>query len=358
MSRCKTPLILLACLTIFLAQGGPIEAQTRLKNICRIKGIEENTIQGMGLVVGLKGTGDSASFLPAIRSLAQALEFMGSPIGPAGAAELKDSKNIALVMVTATIPASGARQGDEVDCFISSIGNSKSLAGGRLLLAPLHGPSADPDVGEKVVYGIAEGPLHLDDPQTPTTGRVHRGCRLEEDFQNEILIEGKLTLVIDQHHADFEVAQEIADTINESQSQGDDEAIIAKALNAVNVEVQVPSQYEENPVDFIALMMSLSTTEIRTTARVVINERAGSIVIGGDVEIGPVVVTHKNIVIETGDNLPVDRFVPVDLRGSSTVKLKALVDALNALKVPTQDIIEIIKGLERDGKLHAQLLVE
>jgi flagellar P-ring protein precursor FlgI len=98
--------------------------------------------------------------------------------------------------------------------------------------------------------------------------------------------------------------------------------------------------------------------ESQTEARVTINARAGSVIIGADVEIGPVVVTHKNIVIETGDNLPADRFVPLDPSGTQTAKLKALVEALNAVKVPTEDIIEIIKGLDRNGKLHGRLIIE
>ncbi len=109
---------------------------------------------------------------------------------------------------------------------------------------------------------------------------------------------------------------------------------------------------------FVSQVLSLRIAELQTDARVVINERAGSIVIGGDVEIGPVVITHKNIVIETGDNLPADRFIPIDPGKTQTAKLKSLVEALKAVKVPTDDIIEIIKGLDRNGKLHGTLIVE
>ena len=109
---------------------------------------------------------------------------------------------------------------------------------------------------------------------------------------------------------------------------------------------------------FISQVLSLPTLEPHAEARVVINEKTGSVVIGGDVEIGSVVVTHKNIVVETGDNTTASRFVPLDVEKTSTAKLKSLVESLNAVKVPTEDIIDIIKGLERNGKLHGSLIIE
>ena len=346
------------------------DAQIRVKNICRVKGQEQNTLHGMGLVVGLKGSGDGGNFLPTIRSLAMAMELMGSQIGKGGAAELKDARNVALVSVTATVPAAGARQGDEIDCTVSSIGAAKSLEGGRLFITALMGPQAE---GNRI-YGFAEGAIHLDDIKLPTTGRVHRGCRLEEDFLNVFVKDNKITLVLDEHHADFEVAQEIADMINgnwyvseQSRSSNRKSPIrlmamqnrpVARALNQLFIEVTIPEAYRDEPVDFVSSVMSLTIGEVRSPARVVINERAGSIVIGADVEIGSIVVAHKNIVVETGDNLPAERFVAVDPSELQTAKLKALVAALNAVKVPTQDISQIIKDIEHNGKLHGQLIVE
>jgi flagellar P-ring protein precursor FlgI len=130
----------------------------------------------------------------------------------------------------------------------------------------------------------------------------------------------------------------------------------------VNIEVIIPPQYRDNPVSFVSQVLSLPMMEPQTEARVVINPRAGSIVIGGDVEIGAVVVTHKNMVIETADNpgTPTPEFKAIDTsdQPQQATKLKSLVAALNAVKVPTEDIIEIIKGLERDGKLRGVLVVE
>jgi len=332
--------------------GSEVEAAVRLKDICRVKGQEANSLQGLGLVVGLKGTGDGGRYLPTIRSLATVMQFMRSPTGDP-AIELRDGANVALVLVSATVPPGGARQGDQLDCHVSSIGAAKSLAGGRLFLAALQGPVID----NPKVYAFAEGMVHLDDAGTPTVGRIHAGCRLEEDFFNPFVEHDRITLVLDRHHADFEVAQEVAETINGQLSIQSGDGLPAKAINAVNIEVNMPQQYRDDPVLFVSQIMSLTMSEPPTEARVVINERAGSIVIGAEVEIGAVVVSHRNIVIETGE-LPTDRFVAIDPGATQTAKLRSLVAALQAVKVPNADIIEIIKGLDRNGKLHGRLIIE
>jgi flagellar P-ring protein precursor FlgI len=336
------------------ALAGTALGETRLKNICRVKGQEENTLNGLGVVVGLKGTGDGAGFLPTIRSLATTMQLMGAPVGKTGAAELKDAKNVALVMVTATVPAAGARQGDKIDCVVSSIGGAKSLAGGRLFLSPLLGPNPQ----KPRVYALAEGPITLEDAELPTNGRIHNGCRLEEEFFNAFVKDDKITLVLDQNHTGFSIAQEVAATINEQngfQSPGEP---LARALNQVCIEVAIPRQYAQDSVSFVAQVLEVSLIDVPTAARVVIHERAGSIVISGDVEISPVVVTHKSVVIEAGNGAAPGRFVAMNGEQANNPKLKALVEALNAVQVPTKDIIDIIKGLDRNGKLNAQLIIE
>ena len=355
-----------------LCQSAPLQARTLLKNICRVKGQEENTLQGLGLVVGLKGTGDSPNSLPTIRSLAQAIQLMGTPISKRGQVDLKeDVKNVALVVVTVTIPGVGARQGDLLDCTVSSIGGAKSLNGGQLFITAMQGPQID----NERVYAFAQGPIHIEDPKSvpPTTGKVFRGCRVEQDFYNPFIKDGRITLVLNKNHADFQVAQEVAELINTQLGFQTRSGELAQAVNQENIVVQIPAQYREKPVSFVAQVLSLPMLELQTEARVVINERAGSIVIGGDVEIGAVVITHKNMVIDTtggdaaaaggaggggGSSAPPAHFVPLETSAAPTPKLKALVETLNTLKVPTEDVIEIIKGLERDGKLHGQLIIE
>ena len=334
------------------ASGGPADARTTLKSICRVKGQEENTLQGLGIVVGLSGTGDGGSFLPTVNSLAKVMTVMGEPLSQGGLAELKDAKNVALVIVSATVPAAGARQGEKLDCVVSSIGSAKSLAGGRLFLTPLIGPDRD----NPRVYAFAQGPISLED-ETTTTGRIHAGCRLETDFFNVFTKDGKITLVLDKNHADFQVAQDVAELINSQLGFQSSRLPLAKALDQTNIEVTIPSQYREHTVLFVSQVIGLPMLEPQTGARVVINERAGSIVITGEVEIGAVAVTHKNVLVETGTAAG-GRFVPLDLEETETAKLNALVQALNAVQVPTEDIIEIIKRLHRSGKLHGRLIIE
>lgn len=334
-------------------------AGTRLKDICRVKGQEENTLVGLGLVVGLNGSGDGGKFLPAIRSLATALQLMGNPIGPGGAIELKDAKNIALVTVTAKVPAAGGRQGDRLECTVSSIGAAKSLVGGRLMLTPLQGP----DVESTRVYAFASGAIELDNDRMPTSGRIHGGCQLEEDFFHQYIRDGLITLVLDENHADFEIAQAVADAINKTPfGLQSERGFIARAANQQNVLVMLLDQYQQDPVDYISQILGLEILlepEVTTDSRVVINERAGSIVIDGDIEIGAVAVSHANVIIDTEAPPTLDRFVPISPQQEQVpTKLKALVDALNAVKVPTVDIIEIIKQIDRSGKLHGKLIIQ
>jgi len=347
---------LLASLALAVALWpAPATARILLKNICRVKGQEENTLHGLGLVVGLKGTGDGSEFLPTIRSLATALQLMGNPPGKDPLKDLKDAKNVALVMVTVTIPSAGARQGDKLDCVVNSIGAAKSLNGGTLFSTPLQGPQ----VGNPRVYGFAQGQLHIDDPKAPTAAKIHQGCRLEEDFYNVFSKNGKITLVLDKNHADFQVAQDTAELINSQLNYQNADGALARALNQVNVEVTIPAQYRDDPVLFISQVLSLPTLDPQPEARVVIHEKTGSVVISGDIEIGAVVVTHKNFVVEAGAASTMgNRFVTLDADKTSPAKLKGLVEALNAIKTPTEDIIDIIKAIERNGKLHGVLIIE
>lgn len=372
---------IITCLTLIAAtlfSATVADARILLKSICRVKGMEEVTLQGLGLVVGLKGTGDGSDALPTIRALARSMELMGMPIAPpaakgtgGGLRELKDAKNVALVMVTVTVP-SGAQRGDSIECQVSAL-SAKSLAGGRLFMTPLLGS----DIKSRRVFALAQGQIELDDPQkTPTAGKIHRGARLEEDFPSpDFTRDGKLVLILDRDRADYQVASEIAELIN-TQVLGT-EVNKARALDNARIEVPIPDVYlgrtarmspsgstqketEPDPVFFISQVLSQLITEPEIEARVIINERTGSIVFSGDVEIGAVVVKHKNIILEAGDTT--GKFVALDPERKSqqpgTTRLQALLEALNAVKVPSDDMIDIIKGLERDGKLHAKLIIE
>jgi flagellar P-ring protein FlgI len=363
----------------------PAASQTKLRSFCRVKGQEENKLTALGLVTGLKGTGDGGNFMPTIRSLGMAMQYLGSQVGPGGISELKDAKNVAIVAVTATVPAAGAREGNKLDCVVTSIGSAKSLAGGYLFLTSMMGPIPDPD---SPVYAVAEGPITIDDEETPTVGRVHKGCQLVEDFFNPYMEDGKITLVLNESFADFIVIQELVRLINafdmfdsgggspgsirsrtgnyapvfQRNSAGPSRTNMvpaARAIDQLNIEIEVPNQYLSDPVLFISEIMDIDVLEPRTGAKVVINERSGVIVCSADVKIGPVAVTHRNIVtVEAGETLIGSGFVPVSTDDPQHPKLKALIDALKAVKVPNDDIIDIIKGIEANGRLYGQLIIQ
>lgn len=187
-------------------------ADLRIGDICRFQGQEENTIHGIGLVVGLKGTGDG-DFKSTSRSLGQVLlKLGGNPSidmqGKLVEKELTNAKNVAMVLVQATIPSQGAIQGDKVDCSISAL-SAKSLEGGNLVQTLLLGPRGD------VVYGIANGSITLDNPKIPTTGRIANGCKMEQSVKNPFVQSNRVTLVLHPTHSSFATAQIIADRIND-----------------------------------------------------------------------------------------------------------------------------------------------
>ncbi len=336
----------------------PAAARTQLKNICRLKGQEENVLRGLGLVVGLNGTGEPND--PAtMRAIAQAMRIMGDG-EQGGFDELKKVKNVAMVMVTATIPATGARRGDQVDCYVSAL-NGKSLAGGRLAFASLLGP----DTNDRRVYALCEGQVMVDDTEQPMVGVVLGGCQMEADIFTPFFSEdGYITLILDRNHANFQTAALIAETINgnyrESLNYSEDgqnaqEEDLCHARDAANIRVRIPEVYRSDPVGFASDVLDIKLYEHEPESRVVINPRAGSIVISGEVEIGTVVVSHKNIIVES---VPIESFTAIDVAQSNDPKLKQLVEQLNSLKVPTLDMIEIIRGIDRNGKLHGRLIVE
>lgn len=347
----------LSGLLLFLSAQSAF-GQLRLRDVCRVKGQEENTLHGLGIVVGLKGTGDGDS-RPTTRALGQMLGLMGNPIskdksGQDALAELKDAKNVALVFVSATVPAAGVAEGTRLDCQVSAI-SAKSLEGGRLMLTRLLGPTP----GDPTTYGMADGRLHVDDPARPTAARIHEGCKIETPIRTEFVDKnsGMVTLVLDRNHADFHLANEIAEIINSDPglkfATGDASEEIAKAKDQAHIEVRLSAKYADNPVMFVSMLENLRMQPWEHQGRVVVNERTGGVVIGANVEIGPVAVTHRTFTVEAGPFFPLDPAAK-----DSTTKLKSLVDALNAIKAPPQDIIEIIKLVNRQGSLYGKLIIE
>ncbi len=343
------------CLALVLSSQFTAFADHKIGDLCRIKGQEENALHGIGLVGGLKGTGDGDN-KSTMKALARYMELMGHRLGPdakgqASLDELKGVKNVALVFVSATVPPGGAQQGDRLDCTVSAM-SAKSLAGGQLLLTEMRGPRTD----DKTVYGLAKGAISLDDLASPQTGKVSLGLQVEARFQNEFVRNGRLTLVMNKDHASFQNTNYLAERIN---SQPDLGYNVARAIDQVKIEVTIPKLYEDNPAQFAGLLLDTRVARFQTDTKVIINERKKAVIVGADVEIGPVAVMHKNRLIQTGGAEGIGEFVSLDMVGDgSKTKLAALVDALNALKVPAEDVIDIIKMLQHKQALFGELIIE
>jgi flagellar P-ring protein FlgI len=344
----------LFCLTLVLSSQLTVFADHKIGDLCRIKGQEENTLHGIGLVGGLKGTGDGDN-KQTMKSLARYMELMGHRIGADAKGQpsyddLKGVKNVALVFVSATVPPGGAQQGDLLDCTVSAM-SAKSLSGGHLLLTEMRGPRPD----DKTVYGLAKGAISLDDLASPQTGKVSLGLQVEARFQNEFVKNGKLMLVMNKDHASFQNTNYLADRINSQP----DLYNAARAIDQVKVEVVIPDVYKENPAQFAGLLLDTRVARFQSDTKVIINERKKAVIVGADVEIGAVAVMHKNRLIQTGGAEGIGEFVALDLPGDGTkTKLAALVDALNALKVPAEDVIDIIKMLQHKQALFGELIIE
>lgn len=352
----KRILLTLAALLIGVSIA---HAEIKLSDVCRIKGQEENTLHGMGLVVGLKGTGDGDS-KATLRALARYMELMGHRLGSDARGqirldELKNVKNVALVHISVTVPAGGAQQGDLLDVRVHAV-SAKSLEGGSLMMSELHGPVP----GDRTVYGIAKGNISIDDIIKPQTGTISLGCQLERKFENDFVKDGKLLLVLNKSHATFQMTSLVEQSVNREPDFriGSTGEGIAQALDQVRVQVTIPSTYIDNPAMFASILMDTRVGRPQTDTTVIINERKQAVIVGADVEIGAVAVMHKNRLIQVGGE-QVNQFVEVNPSAETQKpKLAALVDALNTLKVPAEDVIDIIKMLKHKRALFGELIIE
>lgn len=359
-----TTLIAGLCATQWLCSPATADDQLRLRDICRLKGQEENTLQGVGLVVGLRGTGDD-KVDPTTRALANLMMSLGASVQRDGqglpmASELKEMRNIAAVIITAKVPAAGAQQGDQLNCAVSAT-SAKSLQGGRLVIAHLYGPRSD----DKHVYALAQGKISIPDVTQPTEGVVYNGCKMESTITNQFSSDGKITLILDRDIASFSTAVEVQDAINQLNQTGlaagqgaSDTLVLAKAIDQLHIEVGIPKAYESEAVQFVSLLLDIPLAQVKKPKRVVINEREGVIVIGEDVLISAVAINHKNLTI---DARPVQGgFAAIDTESPKQprAKLKNLVDALNGLNVPTVDVIAIIRTLDRNGDLYGEVIFD
>jgi len=352
----------LVILTILLTTS-TLAYAVKVADITRIGGQRTNVLTGMGLVYGLKGTGDGGDFLPAIKPLAAMLAKFSNN---ASITELSNVKNVALVSLVATIPANGARDGDHLDVYITSLGAAGSLRGGRLFVCPMTGPMPVNEGKDQPIFSLAEGPIVLEDPSTPTVGVIKGGCVMEVDLPAKSIENNRFWLILEDPSANWTTASTITKIINDAEASAGE--ILAVAIDQKNILVTIPDMERDRPDSFISRIQRLPVPMIPSEARVQINDRTGTMIVTGDVEISPVVISHKGLTISTIVPQPIPTArqpiieekttVAIDTTNQGGAKLQDLVNALEQLKVPAEDRIIIVKELYKTGKLHAKLIIE
>jgi flagellar P-ring protein precursor FlgI len=349
-----------------------LEAQpggTRLKELVSIEGVRDNQLIGYGLVVGLKGTGDRQQTLFSAQSLANLLQQMGVATNPA----ILRVANTAAVMVTATLPPF-AQPGVHIDVTASAIGDAPNLQGGTLLLTSLKGVDGQ-------VYAISQGPVvtggfsagRSGNAQTvnhPTVGRVPGGATIERAAPTVSPV-GRVKLQLTQ--PDFTTAQRISAVINDKFADG--KPPLARAENSALVAVTIPPDYASRTVEFIADVEALQVQADRA-ARVVINERTGTIVMGKEVRVSPVAIMHGNLTVEIQTVNTVSQPAPLSQGQTAVVPqvgltakeeksrslvlkqgatVEELVRALGYIGSTPRDVIAILQSLRAAGALEADI---
>lgn len=381
-------LCLFMCILVLLPSS-PAGA-ARIKDIASIQGVRMNQLFGYGLVIGLNGSGDKGGTNFTSQALANMLEKLGIQVS---AGDVK-SNNAAAVMVSANLPPF-ARIGKRIDVTLSSIGNAKSLQGGTLLLSPLKGVDGR-------IYALAQGPVSVGGfsiggkggggvtKNHPTVGRISGGATVEREIGLSLRDKTSLTMIL--HHPDFMTASRIAQAINR-----DFEREMARPLDSGTLALEVPAVYQGRVVDLLARLGELDV-DPDSVAKVIVNEKTGTVVIGENVRIKRVAVAHGNLSIEIKENKNVSQPVPfspappsgdlgvaepgeggvVVAPGGSTVvtaqsdvgvleeknrllmvpegkSVGELVRALNAIGVTPRDLITVLQAMKAAGALQAEL---
>jgi len=353
------------------AAAVPAGAATRLKDLVSVEGVRDNQLIGYGLVVGLAGTGDRQQTVFSPQSLANMLERMGVSV-PAATIQVK---NTAAVMITATLPPF-AQPGMHLDAIAAAIGDAANLQGGLLVLTPLKAADGQ-------VYAVAQGPVvtggfvagRRGNTQTvnhPTVGRIPSGAIVERPAPS---LAPKGFLHLQLRYADFTTASRVAAAVNAAYA--DAGKPLARAENSALVSVTVPPLYAARTVDFIADLEKL-TVDADQPARVVVNERTGTIIMGRDVRISPVAILHGNLTVEIQTDPEVSQPPPLSSGRTTTVSRTAvdtkeeparnvllkqgatveeLVRALAAIGSTPRDVIAILQNLRAAGALEAELEV-
>ena len=343
----------------------------RVKDVTHIEGIRDNQLQGLGLVVGLNGTGDGSSTEFTIRMLVSYLRRNGVTIDP----DLVKVDNVAAVIVVAELPAF-ARPGSRIDVQVNSIGDADNLQGGTLLMTPLSG-------ADQMVYAVAQGAIAVGgfsaggggasaSKNHTTAGKIPGGALVEQAPPTQL--EGRSTLNLILSNPDFTTAQRIAEAINKSFDRP-----CAQAVDAAGVRVAVPAVHRLRLADFIAEMERLPVHPDQR-ARVVIDERNGTVVMGEDVRISTLAIAHGNLTIQLAENKQVSQPEPYSFNGETVpfsntdvavqeeddeliiiqegVSLGELVHSLNAIGVTPRDLISILQSIKTAGYLQCELVLK
>jgi flagellar P-ring protein FlgI len=359
--------IIVTCLSMIVGQA---DGQTRLRDVVDVQGVRQNDLVGYGIVVGLNGTGDSVRNSPYTEdSLSHILERLGINVQ---GEEIKP-RNVAAVLVTATFPAF-ARNGSTIDVSVASIGDADSLEGGTLILTPLKGADNQTYAvaqGSVVVSGIdAEGEAARTTRGTPTTGAIPSGARVEREI--DFAFNDRDQIVLALRDPDFTTAARIEDTINRAVGRS-----VAAMRDPGTVDVYL-GELPGSPSRVLAQIENLPVN-IATRARIVIDEKSGTIVLGEDVTISRVAIAQGNISITVRENPVVSQPNPfaagetiilprTDIQitedGDNNIallqpnaSLSELISGLNALGVSPQDMIDIIRAMSAAGAIHAELIV-
>lgn len=344
-----------------------------IRDVASLEGVRENSLVGYGLVVGLKGTGDKQQTYFTVQTLASILARMGVQIPSAVLQSTVQVKNVAAVFVTASLPPF-ARSGIHLDITVSSIGDARSLEGGLLLLTPLYAADGQ-------IFAAAQGPLVLggysagSGPNSrqvnhPTVGRIPGGALVERDSSLDLSKMDHLSLLLNE--SNFSTAEEMSSVINREWSMP-----IATAIDGRRVEVKLPSTTASSIPAVLARIENLQV-QVRRPAKVVVNERTGTVVMGKDVRLGAVSILHGNFTIEVTTTYDVSQPNPVtkgqtevvpqtNIRAAETparnieldegANVEQLVTRLQAIGATARDVVSILQAIKAAGALEAELEV-
>jgi flagellar P-ring protein precursor FlgI len=358
---------------MFCIGAQPVYAE-RVKDLASVGGVRNNQLAGYGLVVGLNGTGDQTTQTPfTVQSIINMLTQFGITIPPGVSLQLK---NVAAVTIHADLPPF-AKPGQTIDVTVASIGNAKSLRGGSLLMAPLRGADGS-------VYAVAQGNLIVggfgasgDDGSSvtvniPSAGRIPNGATVERGVSSEFLTRD--SIVLNLHVPDFTTSNRLAMQINSTMGPG-----TAESIDAVSVDVRAPVDMAQRTA-FVSALENLEIEPGAVSAKVIVNSRTGTVVIGANVRVMPAAVAHGSLVVTISEKpfasqpiapfsdagetvvLPDSEVSISQEEGSmflfeSGTSLNEIVQAVNRVGAAPGDLVAILEALKQAGALRAELVV-